>query len=72
MKLIIGLGNPGDTYEKTRHNAGFWAVDILAGTKQWNMQDKFQSETCETKIGKHKVLLAKPHTFMNNSGLAVS
>ncbi|OJI07635.1 aminoacyl-tRNA hydrolase [bacterium CG10_46_32] len=72
MKLIIGLGNPGKQYEHTRHNTGFHAVDIVAGKNKWKLVDKFSTEMCETKIGKSKVLLAKPQTFMNNSGLAAS
>jgi len=68
MKLIIGLGNPGDQYEKTRHNTGFHAVDILAGNDTWKMAGAFSAETIEMQIGKTKTLLAKPQTFMNNSG----
>ncbi len=72
MKLIIGLGNPGKQYEKTRHNSGFMAVDVLAGKTNWKAADKFQAEIRETKIEKHKVILAKPQTFMNNSGIAAA
>ncbi len=72
MKLIIGLGNPGAPYEKTRHNTGFHAVDVLAGKNKWKLSDKLNAEITETKIGKTKVTLAKPQTFMNNSGLAAS
>ncbi|MBI2050515.1 MAG: aminoacyl-tRNA hydrolase [Parcubacteria group bacterium] len=70
MKLIIGLGNPGKQYEKTRHNSGCMAVDVLAGKNKWKMADKFSAEIAEVKIGKAKILLAKPQTFMNNSGQA--
>lgn len=69
MKLVIGLGNPGKQYEKTRHNTGFHAVDVLAGASNWKLSKKFSAEIAETKIGAHKVLLAKPQDFMNNSGL---
>ena len=72
MKLIIGLGNPGKQYERTRHNTGFHAVDVLAGKSDWKISDKFSAETAEVKIGKTKVLLAKPHAFMNNSGQAAA
>lgn len=68
MKLIIGLGNPGAKYEKTRHNAGFMALDTLAGTVAWNMSGTCKSEIAEVKIGSTKALLAKPQTFMNDSG----
>jgi len=76
MKLIIGLGNPGDKYEKTRHNTGFRAVDVLVDKKEWKENDKFNATIAETKIGKvgsghARCLLAKPQTFMNNSGDAV-
>jgi PTH1 family peptidyl-tRNA hydrolase len=71
MKLIIGLGNPGEDYEKTRHNTGFRAVDVLADKDDWKMNDKFNAEIAEVKIGKSKIILAKPQTFMNKSGDAV-
>ncbi|MAG29197.1 aminoacyl-tRNA hydrolase [bacterium] len=71
MKLIIGLGNPGKEYEKTRHNTGFRAVDVLVDKGDWKMNDKFNAEIAETKIGKSKTILAKPQTFMNKSGDAV-
>ena len=48
------------------------AVDVLAGASHWKLSDKFSAETAETKIGKHKIILAKPQTFMNNSGLAAA
>jgi PTH1 family peptidyl-tRNA hydrolase len=72
MKLIIGLGNPGRKYEKTRHNAGFMVLDALASKMvngQWSMVNKFQS-----LIINHQSLaiLAKPQTFMNESGKAVA
>ncbi len=72
MKLIIGLGNPGRKYEETRHNLGFKVVEKLARemtNDQWSMVDKFRS-----LIIKHKssIILAKPQTMMNNSGVAVA
>jgi PTH1 family peptidyl-tRNA hydrolase len=72
MILIVGLGNPGEKYEKTRHNLGFMVVEKLAREMvdgQWLMVDKFQS-----LITKHKssTILAKPQTMMNASGFAVS
>jgi len=71
MKLIIGLGNPGEQYEKTRHNTGFRAVDVLVDNSDWKMNDKFNAEIAEAKIGKAKALLSKPQTLMNKSGQAV-
>jgi PTH1 family peptidyl-tRNA hydrolase len=70
MYLIVGLGNPGEEYKLNRHNVGFMFVDRLA--KKLNLDFKFdkylKSEVAQLK---DKVLLAKPQTFMNDSGLAV-
>lgn len=71
MKLIIGLGNPGEEYKTTRHNTGFRAVDALVDKNNWKQDDKFNAEIADAKIGKAKVILAKPQTFMNKSGEAV-
>ncbi len=74
MKLIIGLGNPGKEYEKTRHNAGFLALDKIAGNFQFpisNFNSKFNAEISQGIINNEKIILAKPMTFMNNSGQAV-
>lgn len=76
MKIIIGLGNPGKKYEKTRHNIGFNIVSLFVDSRtpnfsEWKFSKKFNSEISEGKIGKIKVVLAKPQTFMNNSGEAV-
>ncbi|MFH1621325.1 MAG: aminoacyl-tRNA hydrolase [Patescibacteria group bacterium] len=73
MKLIVGLGNPGKEYEATRHNAGFLALDALAGKLEakWKKDAKRQAETATTKIEGEKILLAKPQTYMNASGDAV-
>jgi peptidyl-tRNA hydrolase, PTH1 family len=71
MKLIIGLGNPGNKYERTRHNAGFLAIDHYLKDKQpISCQSKFQAQICELHFGETKVLFIKPQTFMNNSGQA--
>lgn len=67
MKLIVGLGNPGAKYEKTRHNLGFMVVDALSDGK-WKKTQKLQSDTSR-KAG---AILAKPQIFMNKSGLVVS
>jgi len=71
--LIVGLGNPGLQYEKTRHNVGFRAVDKLCdelGTKC--DRSKFKSLYTDAKIGDKRVLILKPQTYMNNSGQAVT
>ncbi len=71
--VIIGLGNPGDKYEKTRHNAGFRTVDLLASElKAPAWKNKFQALIAETTYEGKKLLLVKPLTYMNNSGAAVS
>lgn len=71
--LIAGLGNPGLTYEKTRHNAGFMAIDKLAEKYGCNFsKHKFEGIYGECDIEGKRVLLLKPQTFMNNSGRAVS
>lgn len=74
MKLVIGLGNPGPQYFNTRHNFGFLALnylqDSLPGFSAWQANDKFKALISEGQIGEEKVLLAKPQTFMNNSGQA--
>lgn len=70
--LIVGLGNPGDKYENTRHNAGFLVIDELANRKNIPVQRlKYHALTNATQIGEQKVLLMKPTTYMNLSGLAV-
>ena len=72
MKVVIGLGNPGKKYEKTRHNIGFIAVDNLR--KKLNVSDereKFQALVSEKNIDGEKVIFFKPQTFMNLSGNAV-
>ncbi|PIR66663.1 MAG: aminoacyl-tRNA hydrolase [Parcubacteria group bacterium CG10_big_fil_rev_8_21_14_0_10_36_14] len=74
MKLIIGLGNPGKQYDKTHHNAGFLAVGFLReklDASNFKLNKKLKAEIAETKLGKEKIILAKPITFMNNSGEAV-
>lgn len=69
MKLLIGLGNPGPKYSKTRHNVGFAALDHFAGTLDETFAHKKNLEAEIIKTG--EVVLAKPQTFMNNSGVAV-
>lgn len=74
MKLIVGLGNPGDTYKNSRHNIGFAVVRALSRAHQAALvRDKTVSCLCvKAKIGGHNVVLALPLTFMNLSGQAVA
>ncbi|MGN1003663.1 MAG: aminoacyl-tRNA hydrolase [Oscillospiraceae bacterium] len=70
--LIVGLGNPGDQYENTRHNMGFRALDELAATAHVPVQKlKYKALTNTCTVGDAKVLLMKPITYMNLSGEAV-
>ena len=72
MKVIVGLGNPGRQYENTRHNIGFITIDRIAEKLGIRMnRSKFRSTVGEGMTGSGKVLLAKPETYMNDSGLAV-
>lgn len=73
MKLIVGLGNPGPAYEKTRHNAGFLVADRLVERHARGVPAKarFQSASWEVSINGQKCLILKPATFMNRSGQAV-
>ncbi|MBI2098890.1 aminoacyl-tRNA hydrolase [Candidatus Uhrbacteria bacterium] len=75
MKLIIGLGNPGREYETTRHNLGFMALDALRQElelPEFKENKKFQSLVSKGKRQNEEIILAKPLTFMNSSGEAVS
>lgn len=90
MKLIVGLGNPGEKYEKTRHNIGFMVLDHFLKDFEserqtvWTESTKFKSDIAEitwqqkketsgsVPHGMQKVILVKPKTYMNDSGLAVS
>ena len=70
--LIVGLGNPGKEYERTRHNAGFRAVDILAEKLGVRIDKlKFQGLYCQTNYNGSKLFLLKPQTYMNLSGRSV-
>jgi peptidyl-tRNA hydrolase, PTH1 family len=75
MKLIVGLGNPGKKYERSWHNLGFAVLDLLR--KELNLTDfkksvKFKGEITKGEVGNETIILLKPTTFMNNSGLAVA
>lgn len=74
MKLVIGLGNPGEKYAGVRHNLGFVVVDELAKSfdnGQWTFDKKLKSEILNSQFSNVKCILAKPQTYMNNSGLAI-
>lgn len=69
MKVIVGLGNPGRQYERTRHNIGFAAIDYIAGKNQIEISSKKHKALIGSGyLGGQKVLLVKPQTFMNLSG----
>ncbi len=70
MQLIVGLGNPGASYQNNRHNIGFMAVDALAEHYQFRWGRKF-GELAEGRIGDQKLFFLKPQTYMNLSGEAV-
>ncbi len=74
LRLLVGLGNPGPEYARTRHNAGFWFIDAvaLALGVRFGLESKLGAETVKTSISGNPVLLAKPTTFMNKSGHALS
>jgi PTH1 family peptidyl-tRNA hydrolase len=73
VKLIVGLGNPGIRYAHTRHNAGFDAVDIIARREGWSWSARRGKTQVSSGItGDEKIVLAKPQTYMNDSGLAVA
>ena len=72
MKIIVGLGNPGKQYEKTRHNVGFMIIDNFV--KYYGVavdKEKFNGKYCEIFIGGEKVILLKPLSYMNLSGQVV-
>src|SRR6516164_437988 len=73
LHLIVGLGNPGAEYKRTRHNAGFLLVEKLATRWQaeWKNEHKFNARLARAKCQQHPVLLCQPQTFMNASGEAV-
>lgn len=73
MKLIIGLGNPGEEYENARHNVGFVAVDAIAKKEGsiFSFEKKFNAEVAKSRFNDRPAILIKPFTFVNNSGEAV-
>ncbi|MEH6794919.1 MAG: aminoacyl-tRNA hydrolase [Rhodococcus sp. (in: high G+C Gram-positive bacteria)] len=72
--LIVGLGNPGPQYEKTRHNVGFMVADALAGRvgSTFSSHKKSNSDIVQARLGTRSVIIAKPRTFMNLSGQPVA
>jgi PTH1 family peptidyl-tRNA hydrolase len=74
LKLIVGLGNPGAEYARTRHNAGFWLVDELARRHggAFRFEGKHQGELARVRIGGDELWLLKPMSYMNRSGGPVS
>lgn len=74
LRLIVGLGNPGADYSRTRHNAGFWFLDALASQlgARFGLEGKLFGETAKADIAGQTVWLLKPATFMNASGKSVA
>ncbi len=70
IRLIVGLGNPGPEYEQTRHNAGFWVVDNLAGNAL-SRESRFNALAAKVRIAAQDVWLLEPQTYMNRSGQSV-
>jgi PTH1 family peptidyl-tRNA hydrolase len=73
LRVIVGLGNPGPEHQVTRHNAGFWFVDLLARRHGVEFRDyrKYSGETARLSISGQDLILLKPTTYMNRSGLSV-
>jgi peptidyl-tRNA hydrolase, PTH1 family len=70
--VVVGLGNPGRSYERTRHNVGFLVVDELAGRHGGSWRSKRKTEAAPVGFGLKNVTLLKPTTYMNNSGTALA
>ena len=70
LTMIAGLGNPEDRYANTLHNAGFWFADEMArrAGASFKLEKRFDAEVCRIKIGASEIWLAKPQSYMNNSG----
>jgi PTH1 family peptidyl-tRNA hydrolase len=73
IRLIVGLGNPGREYERTRHNAGYWWVDAIAAARgcRWAKETKFSGWVARVGEGEREFWLLKPATYMNESGRSV-
>jgi PTH1 family peptidyl-tRNA hydrolase len=74
IRLIVGLGNPGEQYAATRHNVGFWFVDRIAAEQResFRSEPKFYGELSRVEIGDAQVRLLKPTTYMNRSGQSIA
>lgn len=72
MKLVVGLGNPGKDYEKTKHNVGFWCIETLQDKLNAHRPyKKWQALVTEAKVAQEEVYLLRPQTYMNLSGQSV-
>jgi peptidyl-tRNA hydrolase, PTH1 family len=73
LRIIVGLGNPGPEHQVTRHNAGFWFVDLLAQRHGGDFRDyrKYSGETARITVAGQELQLLKPTTYMNRSGLSI-
>jgi PTH1 family peptidyl-tRNA hydrolase len=73
LQIIVGLGNPGPEHSLTRHNAGFWFVDALAGAHgtQFRSHSRYQGEVARVDVAGRELTLLKPQTYMNRSGISV-
>jgi PTH1 family peptidyl-tRNA hydrolase len=73
LQIIVGLGNPGPEHRLTRHNAGFWFVDALARAQsvQFRAHSRYQGEIAKVALEGQELILLKPQTYMNRSGLSV-
>jgi PTH1 family peptidyl-tRNA hydrolase len=73
LRIVVGLGNPGPEHQLTRHNAGFWFVDLLARRYGGEFRDyrKYSGETARITVGAQELILLKPTTYMNRSGLSI-
>ena len=73
LRVIVGLGNPGPEHLLTRHNAGYWFVDLLARRHGGEFRDyrKYSGETARITLNEREIVLLKPTTYMNRSGLSV-
>lgn len=74
IRLIVGLGNPGADYVDTRHNAGFWLIDLIAADRslKFRFEKRYNADECKFKAAGRDVYLLKPQNFMNRSGQAVA
>lgn len=74
IRLLVGLGNPGEQYKSTRHNVGFWLVDRIAaaGRESFRAETKLSGELCRISVASSDLRLLKPMTYMNRSGQSVA